>query len=104
MSQDTCLHWDFFVITLENLTEIEYDYSKGQVGKITRSGTGVSDQTYEFAYDIWGNRTSVSVGGRQLATYTYGAKNGNLTAVNYGNGDGISYTYDANGNGNGVVY
>ena len=80
--------------SLENLTEIEYDYSKGQLSKITRSGTGVNDQTYEFTYDIWGNRTSVSVGEIQLATYTYADQNGNLTAMNYGNGESISYTYD----------
>lgn len=51
-------------------------------------------QTYSFTYDSFGNKTSVKVGNRTLATYEYAPNNGNLTKMTYGNGDTVEYKYD----------
>ena len=59
--------------------------------------SGGQSQSYYLAYDGFGNTTSVSVGSRTLARYTYGASDGNLTSLTYGNGDTVSYGYDSLG-------
>ena len=63
---------------------------------LTGIETGTS--SYTFEYDAFGNRTSVKVGNKTLATYIYKANNGPLQQMNYGNGDSVSYTYDKYGN------
>ena len=60
------------------------------VGRTADSKT----QTYSFAYDSFGNMTSLKVGNWELAEYTYAANNGLLTKQEYGNGDVVSFTYD----------
>lgn len=58
--------------------------------------TGTS--SYYFNYDEFGNRTETKVGNKTLATYEYGANNGPLQRMDYGNGDYVTYTYDKYGN------
>ena len=55
------------------------------------------DQTYSFAYDSFGNVTSMKVGTRTLASYQYGPNNGLLLSQTYGNGDIVAFTYDTLG-------
>ncbi len=83
-------------MTLDPTVNYSYD-SEGNLSTVERTAGDVT-QHYIFAYDIWGNRTSVAVGtNRTLASYAYGAGNGNLQTMTYGNGDAISYTYDTLG-------
>lgn len=51
-----------------------YAYSKDRLSSITHNGF-----TYNFAYDIFGNRTQTLVGTQPLMTDTYAAANGLLT-------------------------
>ena len=53
---------------------------------------------YSFAYDNFGNVTQTKVGTQVLSTNTYGANNGDLKQVKYGNNDYVDYTYDDYGN------
>ena len=45
-------------------------------------------------YDIFGNSSSVKVGGSEIASYTYGSNNGKLETLTYGNGVSVKYVYD----------
>ena len=47
-----------------------------------------------MSYNGFGNMTGVSVGSRNLASYTYGSANGLMTEMSYGNGASVSYEYD----------
>ena len=51
-------------------------------------------QTYNYTYDSFGNRTSVSVGNRELARYEYAPNNGNLIKTTYANGNTVELVYD----------
>ena len=51
--------------------------------------------TYDFAYDVYGNATSVMAGNSTLASYTYNANNGKLNILTYGNGLKVKYLYDS---------
>ena len=63
---------------------------------LTKVQTGST--TYSFAYGDFAQRTSVSIGDRLLAAYTYTQDaNRYLSALNYGNGDFVQYTYDDHG-------
>ena len=79
---------------------VNYAYSQGSLSTINRGGyiPGSSvkqNQVYNLGYDSFGNMTSVSVGsGYTLAEYLYGAGDGNLASMTYGNGTTISYSYD----------
>ena len=68
-------------------------YTKDKLTSITHNGF-----QYGFAYDGFGNPSSVSVAGNTLASYKYktenGNHNGNLDKMTYGNGDVIQYDYD----------
>ena len=81
-----------------------YD-EKNRLTQLTRGGynrvngsTAKQNQYYYFAYDGFGNTTSISVGSATssytLGTYTYAPKNGLLTRMTYGNGAWVNYTYD----------
>lgn len=74
---------------------VTYDYNNSytHLDTITHGGT-----TYNFGYDIFGNRETVAVGTRNLATYTYAQNNGYLQSMTYGNGSTVSYIYDIHGN------
>ena len=74
-------------------------YSCGMLTSVVRGGyiSGNStkqEQTYSMAYDGFGNMTSIAVGDRTLATYSYGSRNGNLSSMTYGNGAQVRYEYD----------
>ena len=86
-----------------NLAEIIYTFTDGQLSTLSRNSnpTGTAKtQTYSFAYNPWGQNTSITVGNIPIATYEYenigSATNGggNLATMTYGNGDSVSYTYD----------
>ncbi len=67
-----------------------YAYTKDKLTAIDHNGF-----RYGFGYDAFGNTTSASIAGKQVVSYTYEAKNGNLTKVVYANGNEIRYTYDS---------
>ncbi len=70
--------------------EVSYTYGGNGVEEIISEGA-----EYTLQYDAYGNLASVRVGASNtLASYTYGAGNGNLERVDYGNGFYIEYTYD----------
>ena len=70
---------------------VSYAYNNnGSLASIARNGFA-----YTFGYDGYGNRTTVSIGDRTLSTNTYEAHNGNLTQIEYGNGDTVHYAYDS---------
>ena len=72
---------------------VAYQYTQGMLNTLTRTASG-GTQTYNFAYDSFGNMTKLQVGSRTLAEYTYGSKNGQLNQQTYGNGDSTSFQYD----------
>ena len=84
-------------MALENLAAIGYTYNNGMLSALQRT-VGSATQSYTFAYDAFGNTTSISVGSGAdaiaLAAYNYGANNGLLTSQTYGNSDSVSFTYD----------
>ena len=70
-----------------------YTYEDDLLTKVQTGST-----TYSFAYGDFAQRTSVSIGDRLLAAYTYTQDaNRYLSALNYGNGDFVQYTYDDHG-------
>ncbi len=86
-----------------------YVYRQGMLARLSRqSGGSTSDdwQSYMFAYDSFGNMTSISVSdashddsqslSKTLASYAYepGVNNGRLKTMTYGNGQTVSYEYD----------
>lgn len=76
---------------------VSYTYADGQIASMSRSaasGDLTVTQSYAMSYDNFGNMVSVNVGSRNLATYSYGAANGNLSELLYANGDSLSYEYD----------
>ncbi len=53
---------------------------------------------YSFTYGAFDQRTSVEIGDRVLATYSYtDDENRYLSELDYGNDDGVEYTYDDKG-------
>ena len=88
------------------IAAVTYTYDGAQFSQLDRktfrSGTE-QHQYYNFAYNLWGQSTSVKVGTIPLATYAYADMNGNaagtggglMSSMTYGNGDSVTYTYDA---------
>lgn len=84
---------------------VQYLYENGNLKAIQR-GSYESDtdsetnsspniqQTYNYTYDSFGNKTSVSVGNRELARYEYAPNNGNLIKTTYANGNTVELVYD----------
>ncbi len=72
---------------------VSYQYTKGMLDSLTRTASG-STQTYNFAYDSFGNMTKLQVGSRTLAQYAYASKNGLLEKQTYGNGQYTAFDYD----------
>jgi RHS repeat-associated protein len=70
-----------------------YEYVKDRLTKISHNGF-----SYNYLYNDFGNSSSIKVGDQTLASYQYGANNGNLDRVDYGNGDYSAYQYDSYGN------
>ena len=79
---------------IENVADISYTYSNGNLASIARTDDSDSTQTYSFTYDSFGNMLTLKVGNRTLATYTYNGQNGLLSRQTYGNGTTVDYTYD----------
>ena len=78
---------------------IALEYSEGQLSRLDRcgylpGGDTEQKQTYQFAYDAFGNQISVKAGNYVLETNEYAANNGNLKKTTYGNGDTVEYEYD----------
>lgn len=67
-----------------------YTYDNDMLTEIETGST-----TYSFSYGDFAQRSSVKIGSRTLATYTYtDDRNRYLDTMSYGNGDSVSYTYD----------
>ena len=49
---------------------------------------------YYLNYDAFGNKTDVSIGESEIASYEYNPYNGKLNKVNYGNGFSEEYVYN----------
>lgn len=85
-----------------------YGYAGGQINALSRKtfwGDATLWQQYAMPHDSFGNTLSISVkqsedggttwsNGRTLVGYTYAGNNGQLSALQYGNGANINYTYD----------
>lgn len=69
-----------------------YEYSNGRLSKINHNST-----QYGFTYDSFGKTIATKVGNRTLSTNKYGANNGALKSITYGNGDTRAYTYNVFG-------
>ncbi len=89
---------------IDSVASVQYTYVNGRQTQLARqskySGSSLM-QYYNFTYNDWGQRTSVSVGTRNLVSYEY--ENINATAQNggglrtketYGNQDYAEFTYD----------
>ena len=81
--------------TLSNGQTVSNSYTYDNYRLKTISHNGFN---YSFAYDNFGNVTQTKVGTQVLSTNTYGANNGDLKQVKYGNNDYVDYTYDDYGN------
>ncbi|MDR1409353.1 MAG: DUF4474 domain-containing protein, partial [Oscillospiraceae bacterium] len=69
----------------------EYNFEHDKIKSISHNGL-----TYNFEYDIWGNRNSVKVGTANLITYGYSANNRSvLNSITYANGQTIQYIFDS---------
>ena len=66
-----------------------YTYENDLLKKIETAST-----TYTFAYGNFALRSSIKVGSRELANYTYTSRNNYLDTLEYGNDDSVKYTYD----------
>lgn len=78
--------------------EISNNYTYSSNGDLTgiahKEGT-TTTQVYSFAYDVYGNLTSISQGNTALVTYAYNPNNGKLISATYANGFVEGYGYDA---------
>ena len=73
-----------------NAESVEYTYTgNGLLSSIITEST-----TYDFAYNAFGNQTSVGIGDDTLASYEYNPKNGKLKKITYGNGFVVEYVYN----------
>ena len=74
----------------EESASVAYSYDElSRLDKIITEST-----EYSFAYDDFGNKTSVSAGSKELASYVYNDYNGKLREMTYSNGLTVKYTYD----------
>ena len=67
-----------------------YTYTKDKLTAIDHNGF-----RYGFGYDMFGNTVAASIAGQKVVSYSYEARNGNLSRVIYANGTEIHYTYDS---------
>ena len=77
----------------QQMVSNSYTYDNYRLKTISHNGFN-----YSFNYDDFGNVTQTKVGSQVLSTNTYGANNGDLKQVEYGNGATVNYTYDDYGN------
>lgn len=84
----------------ESASSNKYTYANDKISQIQTNGT-----SYSFAYNAFGDNTSVSVGSQELSRSEYENGTGILLKTTYGNGDAISRDYDGYGrNVAGKVY
>jgi len=76
----------------ETVLNATYTYTNDQLTRLQTLSTA-----YDFTYGNFGLRSSIKIGDRALANYTYSGANHDLTRLDYGNGDSVSYTYDNQG-------
>lgn len=62
---------------------------------LTKIQTGST--AYNFGYGNFDLRSSITMGSRTLASYSYTDRTHYLSALDYGNGDKVQYTYDQQG-------
>ncbi|MBR5136527.1 MAG: hypothetical protein IKV30_00695 [Clostridia bacterium] len=81
-------------------------YSEGMLSVLTHTGQSATDDTdYSFLYNNCDLISSVKVGSRTLASYTYNnAYEKQLTTLVYGNGHSINYVYDEHGRTSSITY
>ena len=73
-----------------NSAEVSYTYnSLNQLATISNDGT-----TYTFAYDLFGDTSSIKIGSTTITSQTKNANNGKVNKVTYGNGITVNYEYD----------
>ena len=70
-----------------------FGYNKHTLNRITHNGFN-----YSYEYDEFGNEKEVKVGETTLFSNIYNNNNGELSRINYGNGDYNTYAYDKYGN------
>ena len=80
--------------TLEISNNYTYNSNGDLTGIAHKEGT-TTTQAYSFAYDVYGNLTSISQGNIALVTYAYNPNNGKLISATYANGFVEGYVYDA---------
>ena len=69
-----------------------YTYEDDLLKKLETPST-----TYDFAYGNFALRSSIKIGERTLAQYSYEDRTNRLTELDYGNSDEVKYTYDQQG-------
>ena len=66
-----------------------YTYANDLLTKLQTGST-----TYEFNYGNFALRSSIKIGSRTLASYSYTSRTNYLSKLDYGNEDSVVYTYD----------
>lgn len=66
-----------------------YTYENDNIKTITHNGT-----QYSYNYDGFGNVKDIYIGNQLMKTTKYGAKNGNIEEIIYGNSQNVKYQYD----------
>ncbi len=61
-------------------------------------------KTYSFTYGDFSQCSSIKVGNKILANYTYNSEDHLLSGLAYGNGNTVQYTYDSYGRPTAVTY
>ena len=79
--------------SIANTASLRYNYNNGLLSTMVREDSTGTEQTYCFTYDAFGNRLSIRVGDRILASYEYD-EDQRLKKQTDGNGDSVAYTYD----------
>ena len=79
---------------LAGTSEVGYTYHDGNLTETVRTDNAGSTQSYQMAYDLWGNRIALHIGNKAISTQEYANGNGLLKNEGYTNGLSISYQYD----------
>ncbi|WP_160316123.1 RICIN domain-containing protein [Acetobacterium bakii] len=74
------------------LAQVQFGYEMNRIAKITRNGFD-----YDFAYDAFGNVTTIKVGGSTYLTNDYEPNNGNLKKTTFANGAVVENSRDKMG-------
>lgn len=71
-------------------SKVEYIYNNQDLlSKIKRE-----DYDYDYEYDDFDNVSTIKIGNNNLISSVFENNNGNLSSIEYGNGQTITYTYD----------